>query len=280
MPRLSLSTWSIHRSLRIGYGPADGGIGRLVPDQDEPGSHSLLAVPSRMAAHGANTLEICHFHFPSTDQSYLDELRTSLDESGVELFSILVDAGDITAEDMTQRDADLDWIRDWLDVAGGCGASHARIIAGQTDVEGTAHGDWRDHPVIRMSADHLKMLAAYGQDCGVQVITENFRALTKRPEQVLAILDLCEEQVGLCADFGNYGGPTKYDDLTAILPYADAIHAKPEYQNGIMDRTDFNRCLDLSRDARFDGPYSLIFEGSSGEWDHLNEIRDVVKAYV
>ena len=280
MSRLSLSTWSIHRALGPEYGPANDGSGRLAPNRDEPGMHNLLEVPSRMAEKGLNTLEICHFHFPTTDQAYLDELWTALDTAGVELFSILIDAGDITSEDAVQRDADLAWIRKWLDVAGRCRATHARIIAGQTDIEATENGDWRDHPVIQMSADRLKSLAVYGRDRGVQVITENFHPLTKRPEQVLAILDLCEEQVGLCADFGNYSGPTKYDDLAAILPHADAIHAKPEYPNNQIDLSGFGRCLDLSRNAEFDGPYSLIFEGTGDEWTHLDEIRDAVKAYV
>lgn len=276
MPRLSLSTWSTHHALESG-GAVSGG--RPVPHHGGAGDHSLLDMPARMAALGINTLEICHFHFPNTDQAYLNELRAALDEAGVALFSILIDAGDITADDEGRREADLAWIRNWLDIAGRCGASHARIIAGEADIEAKNSDDLHHHPAIRMSADHLKMLAAYGRDCGVQVITENFRPLTKRPEQVLVIMDLCEEQVGLCVDYGNFEGPSKYDDLAAIMPHADVIHAKPEYSDGVMDRPEFIQCMDLSREAGFNGPYSLIYGDADDEWTHVAEIRDVVAPY-
>ena len=83
------------------------------------------------------------------------------------------------------------------------------------------------------------------------------------------------------ADFWNFKGVTKYDDLTANLPRADSVHAKAHYpEAGQMDREDFLRCMDLARAARFDGPYSLIFDGPGGEWDSLAEIQEVVATYV
>ena len=48
---------------------------------------------------GIGTLEICHFHFPDTDATTLRELRAALDVAGVELFSILIDMGDISNAD-------------------------------------------------------------------------------------------------------------------------------------------------------------------------------------
>src|SRR5262249_49446349 len=147
--------------------------------------------------------------------------------------------------------------------ASACEAAHARVIAG--DAEADADGE-----AVRLSAQNLRELARFGRDNGVHVITENFRPLTRRAEPLLAILDRCEGEVGLCADFGNFGGPTKYDDLAAILPRADSVHAKAHYPAaGRMEREDFLQCMELSRKTIFDGPYSLIFDGPGDEWQSL-----------
>jgi sugar phosphate isomerase/epimerase len=262
------------------YHLADDGSGRLVPHDDTPGELTLLDLPAAVAAQGIQTLEVCHFHFPNLEQSYLNEFRAALAEAGVELFSVLIDAGDITQPDPIGREADLAFIRNWLDVAARCGAGHARVIAGNAELP-EENGAIGDHDLIKLSAGHLRELARVGRDSGVQVFTENFRALTKRPEAIVAIMERCEGQVGLCADFGNYKGETKFDDLKAILPYATSVHAKADYpQAGQMQREDFERCLMLAQAAEFDGPYSLIFDGPGSEWNSLVEIREVVKSYL
>jgi sugar phosphate isomerase/epimerase len=276
--RLSISSWSLHRALGPRY-QADPTTGQLVADTPTPGALTLLELPEQIAARGIKTLEVCHFHFPRLDQAYLDEFKAACQEAGVELFSLLIDAGDITHPDPAERAGDLKWIQDWLEIAGRCGASHARVIAGKADIE-PQNGRAKDHPAIRLSAENLQALARFGREQGVRVITENFQPLAKRPEQLLAILDLCEGGVGLCADFGNFHGPTKYDELAAILPRADSVHAKAHYpQAGEMERDDFVRCLELSRQAGFSGPYSLIFDGPGSEWDSLEEIKGVVERY-
>jgi sugar phosphate isomerase/epimerase len=196
--------------------------------------------------------------------------------AGVELFSVLIDAGDITHPDPAARAQELAWVRSWVEVAARCGASCARVIAGDAEVP---PGD--GEAVLRLSAEGLRGLARFGREQGVRVITENFRALARRTEHLLKVLDMCEGEVGLCADFGNFRGPTKYDDLRAILPRADSVHAKAHYPAaGEMDREDFVRCMELTRAAGFDGPYSLIFDGPGSEWDSLSEIQEVVKVYL
>ena len=278
MPCTALSTWSIHNALGPIYRSADDGSDRMIAVRDESGVMTLLGVPARMALLGIRNLEICHFHFPSVANSYIGALRSALEKADVSLYSILIDAGDITHPNESQREADLAWIRSWLDIAGRCGATHARVIAGEAEVNGSS--ELIDHPAVRLSAENLTALAAYGKDQGVKVITENFRKLTRRPEPLLAILGLCEGAIGLCADFGNYHDASRYNDLAAILPHATSVHAKPEYDaSGGMERPDFIRCLNLARDADFDGPYSLIFSGDGDEWQGVAGIRDVVATH-
>jgi sugar phosphate isomerase/epimerase len=273
MLRLSTSTWSLHRALGPTYHSSPEDSKTLIRHGEEGGTISLMRLPSELAERGIHTLEICHFHLPSLEDMYLADLRASLQIAGVELFSILIDDGDITHPDPLQRRREIEWIREWVEIAARLGASHARVIAGKQRVVGRS--------VIHQSADGLQSLAQAGKACGVQVITENFHETAKRPETILEILERCSGEVGLCVDFGNFSGATKYADLEAVLPYATSIHAKAHYpEAGKMDREDLVSCLDLSRKYGFDGPYSLIFDGPGSEWDSLEEMKQVVKAYL
>ena len=281
MPRISTSSWSLHRYLgKPARRPPDG----PPADGPIPGAQlSLLELPRRLAAAGIGTLEICHFHFPSIDAGYLAELAGAAKAAGTELFSVLIDAGDITQDDLALVERDLAWIRGWLDVAEAIGASHSRVIAGYAPVERNG-GDLRDHPLIQRSAANLRALSAYGEEQGVRVITENFRATAERADQLLAILELCEGSVGTCADFGNFKGPDKYDELAAIAPQATSAHAKALYNGeGHPDRAEMARCLDLMAGAGFDGPVSLIFDTpfhrGENEWDNLAGLREIVEPY-
>lgn len=271
MPEFSVSTWSLHRALGPMYSPADDGSDRLVASEPwGPGEFSLLDVPAEMKKRGIRNLEICHFHFPRTDEAYLNELRQSIESKGITLFSILIDAGDITNPDPERREADLAWIRGWIDIAAKMGAQNVRIIGGDAppnDPEG-----------LEQSADALRELSRYAGEKGVRVMTENFHALTSRPESLNALLDRLDGKVGLCADFGNFKGETKYADLAAILPRADSVHAKADFTpEGQIVREDFTRCLQLAQEANFRGPYTLIFEGSQSEWEGVEAIqREIV----
>lgn len=231
------------------------------------GDIALLELPARVAALGIRTLEICHFHVADTDPGYLAELRGALDAAGVELFSLLIDAGDIT--DAEHHARDLAWVGTWIETAGKLGAQRARVIAGKAEPSAEA---------LSRSAAGLRQLVARGADAGVRVMTENWFALLSRPAEVHSLLDRLEGSVGLCVDFGNWRGSTKYEDLAAIMPYAESCHAKAHFSpDSGLDTADYRRCLELTRAASFAGPYTLIYDGpGDDEWAGLTaEIAEV-----
>ena len=87
-------------------------------------------MPAAMAAHGIGTLELCHFHLPSTDADYLAAFRQALADHGIELYSVLIDTGDLVAPDPARQAADRATIAGWLPIAAALGASRVRIDAG------------------------------------------------------------------------------------------------------------------------------------------------------
>ncbi len=271
-PRLSVSTWSLHRALGVTWPDAPGHARQSAPVSTfGEGNVTLLDVPARVAAMGIYTLEICHFHLPERSEAYSNALRAALESAGVELLSLLIDAGDIT--DPTHHARDLEWAGAWVETAGRLGAQRARVIAGkQAETPETLH----------RSEQSLRELARRGRDHNVRVTTENWYSLLSRPEAVTRLLDSLEGAVGLNLDFGNWDAPAKYDALPQIAVRAESCHAKCAFAGpGQPDADDFTRCLDITRAANFRGPYTLIYDGpDADEWAGLATESGLVTPYL
>lgn len=270
-PRLSISTWSLHRSIGLTYIDTPEGHSSQPSMAYGAGSISLLDVPAAVANMGIHTLEIWHYHLPRHDSGYLRDLRGALDAAGVELFSLLIDEGDIAHPDHGARD--LAWAGEWVDVAGQLGATCARAIAGKSDYSAET---------MARSRAGLMQLAERARDNNLRLMTENWHSLLSTPAAVKELLLSLEGKVGLCADFGNWSGPTKHDDLAAIFPLAESCHAKCTFSPPqTPHREDFIRCLDLTRAANFSGPYTLIYDGPDpAEWAGVALEIEMVRPYV
>ena len=267
--RLSVSTWSLHRTLGSPpiYGPDTSQPAWTPPD----GALPLLDLPAKLADFGIGTLEICHFSLPSTAPAYLADLRAALARAEVELWSLLIDGGDITHPEHGARD--LAWIEDWLPVAEALGARNVRVVAGMQPPA---------PETIDRSVAALRRIIDAAEQHGVHVMTENWHALMDGPDVVTEILDRLQGDVGLCFDFGNWRGPDKYADLAAIAPYADSCHAKCAFDAaGTPDAADYARCLEIVDAAGFAGPYTLIYDGADAdEWRGLAVEREMVAPFL
>ena len=252
-PHLGVSSWSLHRSL-------------------ERGDFTLLELPALTAAHGLNQLEICHFHFASTDPAYLAELRQAIEKAGITFYTLLMDAGDITHTDAAKRDSDFAEIARWIGIASECGAQNIRVIAGDTPPSDES---------LRLSANGFLELAKIGDEKNVKIVVENWHALLDRPADVLKFLELTEGKVSLKLDFGNWKGDRKYADLPQIASFAASTHAKADFpQPGQINLPDFTHCLDICKAANFAGPHILIYDSPGDEWASLDEMREIVLPYL
>jgi sugar phosphate isomerase/epimerase len=264
--RLSVSSWSLHQSLGAMpiTGPADEANGPA-----SAAAKSLLDLPREIAKHGIGTLEICHFHLASTESDYLAQVRKQLEENRVELWSLLIDGGDLNG-DYAERD--FEWIRAWIEVAGRLGARNARVITGK--------GQPNDKN-LSASIAHLSQLVEVADKSGVRLMTENWFATLGTPEAVHRVFDELKGQIDLCLDFGNWHNATNYSDLASIAPYATSCHARADFgPSGQLDETDFRRCLELSVAADFHGPFTLIPSGRlDHEWVAINEAARVTREY-
>jgi sugar phosphate isomerase/epimerase len=252
----AVSSWSLHRTLghyKSGDSPArNNGFVAAAPS----GGLALRDLPAELQRHGYDTVQICHFHLPDRSPAYLAELRTALAEANVTLDAILIDDGDLIGNDPDRAET---WIGEWIDVATTLGARRARVCAGRSAPTADR---------LRASAERLTRLASSHPD--IRVITENWMEMLPDAASVHTLLEATGEEIGLMIDLGNWSAPEKYGELAAIAPRAEVCHAKCHFTGNTPDREDFSKSLQLLKDAGFDGPLVLIYDGSNDdEWTML-----------
>lgn len=260
-PQIAVSSWALHRTLGS---PPFRGVEDGLTDSAEL-RQALLNLPGQIAAHGIFTMELCHFHLPARDDTFLQQLREALETASVQLHALLVDDGDLTSAQTGHRD--LEWICDWLPIAERLGAQKVRVIAGKTAGE----------KAVSTAAMMLRLLARYATAHHLKLTTENWYSVLSSPNAVRALLEETETRVGFNLDFGNWSGESKYDDLAAIAPFAGSCHAKADFHaDGTLVADDYARCLSLPYPADFRGPFTLVAGGPDDDWHGITASRDFI----
>jgi sugar phosphate isomerase/epimerase len=163
------------------------------------------------------------------------------------------------------------WIGDWIPVASLLGAQRMRVIAGKTNADGA----------LEQVVVALRELAAQAREAGVRLTTENWFDVTATPAALLHILDETHGEVGLNLDFGNWGGPTKYDDLAQIAPRAETCHAQAHFTGPAeIDTADFGRILEILSLAQFSGAFTLVAAGpGANPWEGLEATSQFIRDF-
>ncbi|MBL8126414.1 MAG: sugar phosphate isomerase/epimerase [Chloroflexia bacterium] len=262
----AVSTWSLHRTLGRFVASDSGALGGPCrAGASAPGGLALLELPGALREHGYDTLQICHFHLPSRSPEYLASLRVAMQEAGITLDALLVDDGDLTGHHADETEA---WMAGWLADAGALGATRVRLMAGAAEPT---------PEVIQVSAARLGRLAAAHP--GVRVVIENWTGVLRDADAVLAVLAATGGAVGLLIDLGNWRGPDRFAELARIAPVAETCHAKCHFTGSTPDGEEFQRGLQILRDAGYGGPLALIYDGADDdEWGMLERVDALVRA--
>ncbi|GAB4454858.1 MAG: TIM barrel protein [Armatimonadaceae bacterium] len=268
--RVSVSSWALHSLIgTVAPGRPGDPDARMMTENLPANPLPLLEVPAQLAAHGYRTMELCHFHLPTTDEAYLAEFRAAREEAGVELWNLLVDDGDIVHPEYGNRDRD--WVLGWADIGAALGARCMRVIGGKQPAT---------PETLTRSREQLLSLMVDAYVRGVRVMTENWFQTLSTPEAVQEVLEPTNGSVGLCFDFGNWGGEDKYDKLQAIARFAESSHSKCNFVDGKPDVEDFTRCLDILNDAGYSGPFTLVYGEPGQVWESLDQQREIVSRYL
>jgi sugar phosphate isomerase/epimerase len=274
--QLSISTWSLHHCLGpLRWTKWDESSKKQVVDvQEQPQERALTELPALAALHGLSYLEVCHFHFPSVEKSYLEQLKAAFDQAGVSFHTLLVDYGDISSPDEVRRQSDIRYLQGWIDVASLAGAKAIRIVAGEQPAS--------DAAAIHRSHTALRQLQEYAVQAGVEVVTENFRELTSTVASWSQVLEGTSgarntddaDALRTIVDFGNLAADEKLQGIAYGARVAHSFHVKPVYlADSVIDKVEFHKSLSILREQACKAPISIIYDREGDMWEGIERIK-------
>lgn len=253
--RVAVSSWSFHTFFERDSSDPDK---TLMDVRDFP-----EMVADKYHVHN---LEIILPHFLGAEPSLVRDFRTRLDRAHSRLVNMPLDYGElwnkpaISSSDAKEREHALDLYRRGIDAAAALGSPSVRCDPGVVNLADPA-----------LTIDAYKQLAAYAGGKGIAVVVENHGDISRDPETLVRILKAAG--VGSLPDFGNFPDQeTRERGLRLLFPLAGRVaHAK------MRDGQDFGRCVQIAKEAGFDGVFSIE---ASGRGDAYAEVQSIADALV
>jgi L-ribulose-5-phosphate 3-epimerase len=137
--------------------------------------------------------------------------------------------------------------------------------------------------------DNVGALADAAEDAGVVVALEIHGDIMASGEKTLPLLEkIGRDSIKVNYDTANvefYSGAKAVDDLPAIAPHLAHVHLKdttggkgnwnfPALGTGVVE---FERVLEILREAGYDGPYSVELEFQGEPWPPLEDVNEAMR---
>ncbi len=257
--KISLAQWSLHRALW------------------EKKLDNLDFAATAKNTYGIEAIEYVNQFFKdkANDQAYLSEMKKRAEDNGVRSLLIMVDGeGGLAETDDSVRQQSVENHYKWVDAAAFLGCHSIRVNAFSSNPD----------PVAAASAatDGLSRLASYAAKSGINVIVENHGGFSSNGEWLSGVMELVAmDNVGTLPDFGNFcirrenkdgnpwSGPCveeydRYKGVKELMPWAKGVSAKSYDfdENGNCIETDYERMLQIVKDAGYRGHIGIEYEGN------------------
>jgi sugar phosphate isomerase/epimerase len=208
------------------------------------------------------------FKDKAKDQAYLKELKQRCNDLGVTSVLIMCDGeGGLGDTNIGKRIKAVDNHKKWVEAAQFLGCHSIRVNAygeGTRDAVGTA------------ATDGLKKLSEFAKDFKINVIVENHGGYSSDGKWLSDVIANTKmENCGTLPDFGNFCLVSEKDECKEsydryvgtreMMPYAKGVSAKAmEFDAaGNCVETDYNKMLQIVKDAGYTGHIGIEYEGDT-----------------
>ena len=187
----------------------------------------LYDVVDFCAQHNIDAFDATGYFFPDyparpTDK-YINELKLHAFESGVAISGSGV-RNNFTVADKAARQADVENIKMWVEIASQLGAPVLRVFADtqMRDMHWQDVSPGKTHAQVAAAiADNLKECAEHGEKHGVVIGVQNHGDFLKTAEDQLELIGLVGSKwCGAIVDTGYYMTTDPYIDMQKVAPYA------------------------------------------------------------
>jgi len=233
-----------------------------------------------------HNIEMQHAHFPSTEPSYLKEVRERFAKTKSQVTNINLEFGpqNISAADPALRQQAVDRTKEWIDHASALGCPRIMVNQGQPT-----------HENKELAIAALKAMGDYGKTRNVMVAMENRGGGNARgatppagstppappapPAYVLLVDIIKGSGTRANCDLGNFPDQeTQHAGIRAMLPLSDGnCHVKLN-----PARYDLAAALKLTVELGYQGLYSIEAPGGGQGDPHeaVQRIYDVLVANI
>jgi sugar phosphate isomerase/epimerase len=212
----------------------------------------LVRLTARLGADG---IDMTVYWFPDTSDEFLRPLRRLAYKMAVTIYSIGIDS-EMTRPTPELRQAEVEAIKKWVDVAEKLGAGHIRVFGGSTPKGIT------EEEAAGWVVEALKRASEYSAKKGVILGLENHGGITGRAESIVKIVKTVDSPwVGINLDAGNFRKQS-YEQIGMCLPYAVNVHLKTDIagEDGKKTASDWDRILKMLAGAGYNGYVALEYE--------------------
>jgi sugar phosphate isomerase/epimerase len=213
---------------------------------------SLLELLDYCAEENFDAIDPTGYFFPGypkiPDAKYLNDFKRRAFLLGLDISGTGV-RNDFAQADKAKRAADVQHVKEWVEVAARMGAPVLRVFAGKQP----AGHSWNE--VAAWMAEDLKECVAHGKKHGVLIGLQNHGDMLKTAEETLKIVKMVDsEWFGVIVDTGYFLTPDPYKDIAAVAPYAVNWQVKQHIGGkGATLKSDLKRIVQIARESGYRG---------------------------
>jgi L-ribulose-5-phosphate 3-epimerase len=220
------------------------------------GKWKLLDMPGILRDKlGITALEHVNQFFENPTLNYLQRLKKSFADAGVESTILMVDnEGGTAAVDKAERVLSATMHRKWIDIAHFLGCHSVRInVYGHPE-------DWKnDRDLVNRAAESIHLLLDYAKGSGLNIIVENHGRASSDPDILVALVKRVNHpKFGLLCDLGNWNpGDDRYAAVRKTLPYAKGLSVKGTWGANLDPAFDAEKLVRTALEGGYVGWWGL-----------------------
>ncbi len=213
---------------------------------------SLFDLLEFCAEHDIPGLDPTAYFFPGypgvPETTYLNDFKRRAHQLGVDITGTGV-RNNFASPDAARRAADVEHVKEWVEVAARMGAPVLRVFAGP---EPEGHS-WETAAGWMVEA--LQACVEHGRKHGVLIGVQNHGDMLKTADQTIDIVKrVGSDWFGVIVDTGYFMTPDPYLDIAKVMPYAVNFQVKESpFGKESSIRIDLPRLIGIIRDAGYRG---------------------------
>lgn len=219
-------------------------------------------------------------HFRSLDPTYLEQIRTAVENSGGMIVNIAVDGEHSPyAADKAEREKSMAFTKQWIDAAVGIGSPSIRGNMPQAS---------DSQPDAQRAAETLSQLAEYAAKKNILINLENDNPVSEDPFFIVQVIEKVNNPfLRALPDFANSlvtgHEDHAYQGLQAMFAHAYNItHIKALETNdqGKEFRVDMSKTFAILRNAHYKGYCSMEFDSPGDPYKGTSELIATTVKYL